>query len=153
MTIGFEWTKDGETPEYISIDEVNNYSDGVRAWYDICGTFDNVNNKFYLYIKRAGDSTKTWSYTFDYLYGTTSLTGNPENCLLSDTSPVNYPENVTWASIYLLQGDQANIYTVDADKAELNYAMIIDDFMPPTEFNWIRRLLHYWNKSSKALPI
>ena len=152
LTIGLEWTKSGYAAEYIHMDDVNNYADGAPAWFDICGTFDNYNNKFHLYIKRSGDSSTAWSYTSDYLYGTSSLLSTAENCLVSDTSPTNYPENVTWSSIYLLDGDTANIYTVDADKAELKFAMIIDDFISPIEFNTMRRLFHYWNQSSGELP-
>jgi hypothetical protein len=78
------------------------------------------------------------------------MTGTPENSLISDTTPTNYPEDVTWDSVYLLKGNQADIYADDAEKAEMKCAMIVDEFVPPTEFNWLRRLFHYWNKSSNC---
>lgn len=152
LTIGLEWTKSGESAESISMDSVNTYSNGSPAYYDVCGTFDNHNNKFYLYICRSGDTTKAWSYTFDYLYNTSSELGIPENSLISDLSPTNYPEDVTWSSVRLLSGDTADIYANDADKAQLNYVLIVDDYIPPTEFNWFRKLFHYWSKLTGVFP-
>lgn len=152
MTIGMEWIKSGYAGEYIYQDEINFESNGEQAWYDVCGTFDNINNQFHLYICQSGDSTQAWSYTMDYLYGTTSLTSNENNCLISDTSPTNYPEDETWASVYLLNCSQADVYVDETKRANMKFAMIVDEFVPPIEFNWIRRLFHYWNKTGGALP-
>jgi len=153
MTIKFEWTKSGYSAEYVSQEDINIKSEGVRAWYDVCGTFDNINNRFHLYICRSGDTSKAWSHTFTFLYGTTTTPGTPENSIVSYLTPTNYPEDVTWSAVYLLNGSVANIYVDNNEKAELKYAMIVDDFVPPTEFNWMRRLFHYWNKSGATYPL
>jgi hypothetical protein len=152
FTIIFEWTKSGYPPEYISLDSINVNSESIRCWYDICGTFDNVNNQFRFYICKSTPSTVSWSYTNDFLYNTISLLSTAENSISSDISPTNYPEGVIWSSLYLLESNQGNIYVDTNEKAELKYVMIIDEFVPASEFNWLRRIFHYWNKQSTDYP-
>lgn len=152
FTIGLEWTKSGSSAEYITMDNVNIEVNSERAWYDLCGTFDNINNQFHLYISKSADSTARWSYTNEFLYGTASLLGTPENSISSDTTPTNYPEDVTWTALYLIESNQGNIYVDNNEKAELKYAMVIDEFLPPSEFNWLRKLFHYWNKQTTDYP-
>jgi hypothetical protein len=152
MSIFLEWTKSGSSAETIQVDDLDVFEGSERIWYDICGTFDNTTNIFSLYVCKSCDSASSWSYTNDYLYGTSTLTATPDNSLTQEISPTNYPEDVTWSKVYLLNGNVANIYVDNDEKAELKYAMVVDDFIPPIEYNWFRRLFHYWNKSSGDWP-
>jgi len=136
----------------MSIDGINTETNGSLQWYDVGFSFDNINNFFMAYVKRSADTASEWSYTDTFLYNTTSLTATNHNCLIQDTTPINYPENVTWTQIYLLKSSIADIYVDNAKKTKLKYVMVADDFVPPTEFNWIRRFFHYWQHKTGTWP-
>lgn len=145
----FEWQKSGESAESLTVDELEcDDSDGA-LWYDVALTFDNVNNNFFGYYTLSVKNDKTWDFSDNFLYGKTTITDG----ILSQTLPSNYPEDVTWTQLYLLNTDGGDVFVDDNEKGYVQNVMVMDDWISPLQFNTLRRLCHLWNtKTSGANP-
>lgn len=156
MTIGMGWYGDGNIEE--SITEIASMNIPSRSgnnllWYDICGTINAMNNFASLYVCKCPgiEYSIEWSYSDDFLYGTSSI-ATSGNSLSSKLSATNLPEDLTWTDLYLLTASHATVYTDSNYPAKIRNVFIGDDFMPPMEYNWMRRIYQYWNTQTGDNP-
>jgi hypothetical protein len=137
------WTRSGSSEETLGSGTIVLTT---CLWYDVCVTYDANNNKVHGYFCLSNTGT-SWSRSNDFLYGLTAIT----NGVTTASSPT-FPVDVTWDSCYLLQANEADIFPQDYRHAYIQNAMIMDDFISPIQFNWFRRLFHFWNNKTEFYP-
>jgi len=112
------------------------------TWYDICVSYDAVNQHVYLYSFAAGDTTFS-----NYLDGETDINSH----YTSNTSPTFLPIDRKIDSVELLfetvDGSITNTETV-----YLQNLMIFDGYVDNMMFNTLRRTCYLWNKKTGQYP-
>ena len=133
-TLQFQFKINGTT--YCTIDG------SVDVWYDICITYDDIQDNAYLYVMPYDT---TGSFT-NYLGGVATLAdGYDESTTTGEVVITNYD------TIKLLQCGETNVVTA-GNFAVLQNIFIFDEFLSPNGFNHIRQLYYLWNKDTEVQP-
>jgi len=107
-------------------------------WYDFCFTYDDNNQKAYIYVWPYDESSFT-NYTVDE-----ATIGN-----VFAVDSVGETISSSFDTIKLLY-EQGNILI--ANDIYLQNPMIFDGFLSPLGFNYMRRLCHIWNNKTEIYP-
>jgi len=116
----------------------------IDTWYDVMLTYDAIHSNVYVYYI-ATDTGATFT---DFLYGLTDISDGIASTL---TPSSVYPSDTTWTTVELLKEQSAQALKT-GENAHLQNVMIFDDFIPPSQFNTLRRLAYMWNSKTVSYP-
>ena len=107
----------------------------IDTWYDVCFTYDSVNNKVAVYMI-ASPTTSTFTKFLDGLT-------NQEDQIMESLSASFFPPATTWRTLQLLVADTN---AISSNIMYMQNPMIMDEWISPYQFNEIRRINHLWSQ-------
>jgi len=124
------------------------------GWYDLAFSYDNKCNRYYVYYAPCvtpfidildGETDVNGAYDF------TTVNGHSHSGVLSSGALPSLV-GTQYTDLKLLYEKEGSCFEAD-DKIHMQNVMLFDDFMTTMDFNFTRRLCHYWNaKTSGVWP-
>jgi hypothetical protein len=128
----------GETSVFISLLQ-------TTYWVDIAISYDINSNKIWMYADNSSQYSSTWYQADEYMYSTTNVSDSA--CI--ETPSQSFPIVDKWDTCKLIYVPEAS--TISGD-ASIQNVMILDSWISPLQFNWMRRMCHYWNYQTTQSP-